>query len=1609
MPFFRSNRVATIPKGEEAQPITEPSSPKVPNPMAPRTIFLSFPDACFLYKEMFTTCDEIYDLVQARLDIHLAKHNSKFGRTHRVSFYVTYKGKPLTRRAVSLQEYGIKHRDTLLVHTDLLLGGSDEGDIFPPLYTHVSECEKQVLNSAIQIQSVDDYIPKMLYDGVMSKIFEASGIEFMGKLLEDVGLLTYHITQARSKADYTVALITFVKLRSDGPLFCSKTLNLLTDKFHTLFSELKVQSEDDVFSQMRGYLDAYESVREAPIFQKLYKFAMYALSLSLFDKVGITFDTFRYSKIEQEALRRQYHMGPDFVHTLLDTVLFLCERGSQCMKTGDLDPIYHSGSTYEKWFNQAKDLEMKAQCLSYPEAHGFDRFSFLADLRDVIDQGQAIAKHAVKLGNYEKKLVQSVLSKLQLILMNETTKREAMKERKAPFSLLLYGGSSIGKSTLTKMLFYQYGKVHNLPTSSEYCYTRNPVDQYWSGFNSSQWCVIMDDMAFRHPGKASDGDSSVMEMIQVVNNVPFIPTQADLADKGRTPMRARLVIGSTNCEDLNAYHYYQTPLAARRRMPYIIDVQPKPEYTKDECMLDSSKVEQIDGEWPDYWIFRVKRVVPGSLARERQQAKTEDVGVFTDVNDFLAWYGKQSIIHENVQNTVNRCDENMSKIELCKGCLRNENVCNCNSPVEVQAVDDMDPNPTFGDYIRYILVTFILWCVDKTWIAQFIRMLLRTRAVRNSVENTFVGDADKTRFMRAQFHDMGDRVENRMGNFSTLIKIAKTITKYYALYKVGTAIYNHIRGERPTYDVQGNNLSTEIGTKPTAQDEKPNPWMKDDFQLTSFEVTPKITSWKSLQFEQVRDQLAKNLVHFRSFKIGDEQGRSRVIRAVAITGHIFMCNNHGIPHDWEHTEVVITSSLKDTGVNANMRLRLTESDVFRIPNKDICFVRIRNLPPRKDIMQLFARSDVKGVMSGNYLGRREDGTLFERAVEAIRYQKSFQFAEPTVGFDYKASAYSANVYTPTEVGDCGSLLIAHTGMGPIILGAHFGGNGNQVMASCITQVDVQQALTHFDEPQIQCGTPLLSAPSAQRELSDLAIKAPIRYFPEGYANVYGSFKGHRANHKSNVGPTYICGAITKRGVDIAHGAPVMKGWQPWHIALKDMIHPVTKLDGDILNHCVESYYNDIVQLLTKEDWNDIMVYDDVTTLNGAPGVAFVDKINRSTSAGNPWKKTKKAFLRPIPAVDGLQEPVEFTEEIMERVQHIIGTYHNGERYMPNFCGHLKDEATKFAKIEKKKTRVFTGAPADWSFVVRKYLLSVIRVMQNNRYVFEGAPGTNAASREWENIRSYLTRFGEDRMVAGDYASFDKSMPPTIILAAFDIIRKLCKEAGYTPEDLKVVQGIAEDTAFPLVDMNGDLIEFFGSNPSGHPLTVIVNGLANALYMRYCYAVLNPAKTATTFKKHVALMTYGDDNIMGVSREAPWFNHTTVQNTLASVGITYTMADKETESIPYINLSECSFLKRTWRWDEDVQAYLAPLEEASINKSLTTCVQSKTISAQAQAISIIASAVGEYFFYGKDVFEEKSAMLKEVVKECKLDFYVEESTFPTWEQLNMRFQTAVPRA
>jgi hypothetical protein len=453
-----------------------------------------------------------------------------------------------------------------------------------------------------------------------------------------------------------------------------------------------------------------------------------------------------------------------------------------------------------------------------------------------------------------------------------------------------------------------------------------------------------------------------------------------------------------------------------------------------------------------------------------------------------------------------------------------------------------------------------------------------------------------------------------------------------------------------------------------------------------------------------------------------------------------------------------------------------------------------------------------------------------------------------------------------------------------------------------------------------------------------------------------------------------------------------------------MLGPKVIYDQTLLRFCVDSFVEDIISHLPKGWEGELMFLSTKAAINGLPGVIFIDGLNRKTSMGFPWNKSKKGYL-----VDDISEDypdgVAFTPEVEERCKVIRQCYAEGRRAFPVYTGHLKDEARAEEKIASASTRLFTASPVDQSIVVREKLLTLVRLLQLNKFAFEAAPGTVCQSTEWGEFREYLTQHGEHKIVGGDYGKYDKRMTADFVLAAFDVICALYKRAGFSDDEVRSIMCVGYDVAFPLVNVNGDLVEFFGTNPSGHPLTVIINSLVNSLYMRYCFYKLRPEGSKDKFKENVALITYGDDNGMGVSDRVPWFNHTTIQKTLADIGVEYTMADKVSESVPYIHIDQFSFLKRRWVYDDEVGAWLCPLEEESIHKSLTTWTPSTSVDCYKQMVDVISSANSEYFFYGREVFNRHRDFFAKVLEEVPYSAYVTERTLPSWDELRERFWRA----
>jgi hypothetical protein len=688
--------------------------------------------------------------------------------------------------------------------------------------------------------------------------------------------------------------------------------------------------------------------------------------------------------------------------------------------------------------------------------------------------------------------------------------------------------------------------------------------------------------------------------------------------------------------------------------------------------------------------------------------------------------------------------------------------------------------------------------------------------------------------------------------------------------------------------------------------------------------------------------------------------------------------------------------MRADGVCPAITLTVKKSDFACDASRDLAVLHVASMAPARDLSKFWCENIIPvDKMVG--LGRSKSGECDHRMMHGVSL-----FEMPLKDLEGEFPVFVGNCSEVTRGGDCGTLYLAYTPRGYAFVGMHVAGYENKagVMRILKSELDV---LCEQVQPQATVvsgeGSPLLSLQGSPILLAPHP-KSVFRYIEKGSAEQFGRLPGFLPKAKSKVTSTPLREVMEEHyGEACGYTQPAMDGWEPIRNNVQEMVVPTVNYDREVLDKCKRAFLTEIVAGLPANWQGSLVELSDLAAVNGLPGVKFVDKLNTNSSMGFPWNKSKKQFLDKI-HTERYPDGVDFPEDVWKHVRDVEDCYAEGRRAYPIFMGHLKDEPVTHAKRTAKKTRLFAGGPVHWSIVVRKTLLSFVKLVQENKLTFEAGPGTVCQSIEWQELRDFLTKFGLERIVAGDYSKFDKHMIADFITAAFWIIAELHKLAGHDEVMYRKIMAIGTDVAFPVMNIRGELVMFYGTNPSGHPLTVIVNSLVNSLYMRYAFAVLG--YDVTHFKEYVALMTYGDDNTMGVSPEVPRFTHTAIQAVLGDIGVTYTMADKESESTAYIHINDVAFLKRKWRFDADVGAYVCPLDEDSIKKSLMCWLPSSTISPEAQTIAVMQAAINEYFWYGREVFEEKRAFLTSCAAQEPFSYYVTDSTFPTWQELKDRF-------
>jgi hypothetical protein len=1431
-------------------------------------------------------------------------------------------------------------------------------------------------------------------------------------LIEDLMILITGLIRSRNMGDMSLAVVTYIKLRSKNALLTQKNIDATLTYMEMVFSiDLEAQADEDaveeLFSTLRSGFDSLDNIVNLPIYKKLYRFSMYCLAQSVFSHVGVTMDLIGYTVMEQEALKQKYYLGLDFYKTIADTMLFICERGYQCFKLKSPVPMMYCDSAYDAWYNDVVELKRKHQFISNPKPHGFTHQEFTTQLDKAIEKGQGIYKFLLSKTSPDRAIVIRFVGELQYIRSQELAVADASAHRKMPYTVLVFGTSSIGKTAFSKVVMTHYGKMNGLPVDDKYIYSRNSAEDHYNGFKSHMWGMYFDEIGKHLPQACNGVDPMVSEVLGVGNNQSMMANMASIEDKGRCPIKTECLVATTNVKSMNAEAFMTMPLAAQRRMRLTITLSVKDEYRRDGTqMLDEDKLPPLkENEYPDFWNILVQKAVPSSNKSDEKRAKYKTLGEFNDMSDFIHFMNCDMKIHDKNQKSAMQCVDTISKTTVCK-CGQPLSWCFCpTTPLEAQA-DESGPCYIyhFLNEMNYRFLSLTIWsfCFLTVWFP-FLRGMFVILDVHFGIADWILDRLSPNLwflFWKCFWHsDVRERRRRKK-----LAIIAGSVTTASLLLISAYQIFNMCRRNPPKVDVPVEAQATE-GTAPRPLVvERENVWKREDYEVTDFDFSRQSISAKN-NIPIFEERVSRNVVRLELHN--STIGKTIRVNAFCVGGNVYISTNHCFYHDGNFDVKFIHAPVID-GLSQNTQFILTQKNIYRYPNHDTCAFIVRAVPPKSKLDRYFVSSTFRGSVDSKMFTRDPDGHVINK----FFFQVSKQYCDnTTLQGKYRVEnqdMWKGYTRSATVRGECGSPYVSTSSCGFVILGLHCIGQDhpnyesgyNVAAATNVTLELVEQIIRDCTSLVDYVGDNAIALDTQgyERELIPISDRSPLRFIRNGTINCYGSLKGFRAAPKSLVTETLIFDSVRRNmGFDKTHGPPVMNGWKPWYVNIDQMVGATRLMDPDLMEFCAKDFYQDIITALPPRSLEMLHSYDHMTTLNGFPGIAYVDKINRNTSAGFPYKKSKREFLFDS-ANDVYPDGVDILDSIKTRIAMAEQCYAEGTRSKLVFTGSLKDEARQFKKIKSCQTRLFCGSCIESTYIGRKYFLSMCRLIANNKLVFETAVGAVAQSSEWQSLRDYFP--WHENMVAGDFKNFDKNMQPEEIWWAFWIIIKLYEDAGAKEEDQRIRWAYAHDVIYAIVDLNGDLVEFFGTNPSGQILTVVINGLVHSNRMRYVFYLIYTIMSK--FKDFVKLLTYGDDGGMSVNPLMVKFNHCTIQDELSKVGIIYTMADKDEKSVPYISMDQMTFLKRSWRYDVDMGYYLAPICTSSIAKALTVWRTSRSITPKQQAASVLEWANSEFFYHGRKVFDERRLQIEQIIVDCDLILQFEINPLPSWDDLRQRF-------
>ncbi|AOX15251.1 polyprotein [Burke-Gilman virus] len=527
--------------------------------------------------------------------------------------------------------------------------------------------------------------------------------------------------------------------------------------------------------------------------------------------------------------------------------------------------------------------------------------------------------------------------------------------------------------------------------------------------------------------------------------------------------------------------------------------------------------------------------------------------------------------------------------------------------------------------------------------------------------------------------------------------------------------------------------------------------------------------------------------------------------------------------------------------------------------------------------------EAKAVASANYL--LPDATLLK--------QQS--------GWSYNAT---------TRSGDCGGLLIAfNPRLQHKFLGIHVAGvaDDHTGFSVLITYEMICEGLHHFKE--VSNGLPVAQSADPDPELY---CRAPIELNGNfTYVGVMPDRLSVGLPVKTAIRKSRIHDKVFPHVTEPAILAPWdtrYDGVSPMQLAIDKYATPTIPFppdDIEEINVDMKREFAEMVPAMPKR------LLTPTESIYGNDSIQFCDRMNMSSSPGYPYVLTRpactigKSYL--FDEVGVANEELAMNLELREKAARV------SERIPSVWVDCLKDERRTLEKIRNGKTRQFTLPPVDLTILTRKYFMAFVTSFLSHNCKFFSSVGINPYSYEWTVLFDRLAA-NSNYAFAGDFSRFDGIHDPYIYMKICDAINDWY--GANEPQENKNVRRTLFLEFVHTQHLCKNLVFFdHQGNPSGNPLTTVINTIMVAYYMRLSWLSLARLQgqigyaSIDFYHKYVVEACYGDDSVVSVKGEvANWFNQVMVASFLKQHGIVFTDEAKNAVCLSLRPLTTVTFLK-----------------------------------------------------------------------------------------------------